>query len=573
MKNFTLTCLSFVLALGLNAQTQIDLPISWDNATVNYTTTPFEGGQSAADVDPLNATNNVLRFTKPVGAQPWAGVTLSTPTGLASLIPFDANNNIISVMVYSPAAGLPMRLKAEVAGTPTQSVETDATTTVANAWETLTFDFSNEAPGTAAINYAFQFNMLSFFGDFLTAASGQVFFVDDVVFGGITPPPSGLDTIDLPISWDDTANVDYTTTAFEGGISAADIDPTDASNNVLKFTKPVGAQPWAGVTLGNQTLNNPIPFTAAENIVSVKVYSPAAGLPIMMKAEEAGGGFAEATVNTTVANAWETIFFDFSAPTAGSLDYNLNYDVLSFFGDFLTAASGQEFYIDSVFFGLPVPPTPNPTIDTNSVTFQVDMRGYTGNYTTPEVNGVFNGWCGNCNPMTDVNNDSIWEATIDIPLDTIEFKFSHDAWTGQEELDSASACVLTTIDGNNVFVNRLIIVSSDTVLPVVCWNSCEACVEVPVDTNDTGTGIFSLPSNFDLNIYPNPTNGIVNIETASFESYALTMMDALGRVVYTSSNVNNTLETVDVSSFENGIYMVILNADDKIHTSKVMVSK
>jgi len=567
MKNFTLTCLSFVLALSLNAQTQIDLPITWDDtANVDYTTTAFEGGISAADVDPTNASNNVLKFTKPVGAQPWAGVTLSTPTGLASLIPFDASNNIISVMVYSPAAGLPVRLKAEVAGTPTESVETDATTTVANAWETLTFDFSNESPGTAAINYAFNYNMLSFFGDFLTAASGQVFYVDDVVFGGIVPPPSGLDTIDLPITWDDTANVDYTTTAFEGGISAADVDPTDATNNVLKFTKPVGAQPWAGVTLGNQTLNNPIPFTATENIISVKVYSPAAGLPIMMKAEETGGGFAEATMNTTVANAWETLFFDFSSPSAGSIDYNLDYDVLSFFGDFMTPASGQEFYIDSVFFGLPVPPTPNPTIDTNSVTFQVDMRGYTGSYTTPEVNGVFNGWCGNCNPMTDVDNDSIWEVNIDITLDTIEYKFSHDTWTGQEELDSASACVKTTIDGNNVFVNRFLAISGDTILPAVCWNSCEEC-EV-----DTTTGIFNV-SNLNLNIYPNPSNTIINIETGSFESYAITMMDALGKIVYSSSNVNNTLETIDVSTFENGIYMVILRSDDNIHTSKVMVSK
>jgi hypothetical protein len=380
------------------------------------------------------------------------------------------------------------------------------------------------------------------------------------------PPPSGLDTIDLPITWDDTANVDYTTTAFEGGISAADVDPTDATNNVLKFTKPVGAQPWAGVTLGNQTLNNPIPFTATENIISVKVYSPAAGLPIMMKAEETGGGFAEATMNTTVANAWETLFFDFSSPSAGSIDYNLDYDVLSFFGDFMTPASGQEFYIDSVFFGLPVPPTPNPTIDTNSVTFQVDMRGYTGSYTTPEVNGVFNGWCGNCNPMTDVDNDSIWEVNIDITLDTIEYKFSHDTWTGQEELDSASACVKTTIDGNNVFVNRFLAISGDTILPAVCWNSCEEC-EV-----DTTTGIFNV-SNLNLNIYPNPSNTIINIETGSFESYAITMMDALGKIVYSSSNVNNTLETIDVSTFENGIYMVILRSDDNIHTSKVMVSK
>ncbi|MCK7481722.1 MAG: hypothetical protein M0C28_34540 [Candidatus Moduliflexus flocculans] len=31
----------------------------------------------------------------------------------------------------------------------TKSVETEATTTVANAWETLTFDFANQAAGTA----------------------------------------------------------------------------------------------------------------------------------------------------------------------------------------------------------------------------------------------------------------------------------------------------------------------------------------------------------------------------------------------------------------------------------------
>lgn len=194
------------------------------------------------------------------------------------------------------------------------------------------------------------------------------------------------------------------------------------------------------------------------------------------------------------------------------------------------------------------------------------MRGYTGTYTTPEVNGTFNGWCGNCNPLTDVDNDSIWETTIDLTVDTIEYKFSHDAWTGQETLDSSLACVLTTIDGSNVFVNRYLVIQSDTVLPVVCWESCEACVA------DTTVGVFNI-ANLELNLYPNPSNGIINIETASFESYSITMMDALGKVVYSTNNVNNTLETIDVSSFENGIYMVILRADNNVHTSKVMVSK
>ena len=45
------------------------------------------------------------------------------------------------------------------------------------------------------------------------------------------------------------------------------------------------------------------------------------------------------------------------------------------------------------------------------VTFQVDMNGVTG-FTTPEVNGTFNTWCGNCAPMSDANADGVWDLTI-----------------------------------------------------------------------------------------------------------------------------------------------------------------
>ena len=37
------------------------------------------------------------------------------------------------------------------------------------------------------------------------------------------------------------------------------------------------------------------------------------------------------------------------------------------------------------------------------VTFQVDMSNVTG-FTTPELNGTFNGWCGNCAQMSNVGN-------------------------------------------------------------------------------------------------------------------------------------------------------------------------
>ena len=105
------------------------------------------------------------------------------------------------------------------------------------------------------------------------------------------------------------------------------------------------------------------------------------------------------------------------------------------------------------------------------MTFRVDMRGYLGSYTTPEVNGDFNGWCGNCNPLTDADNDSIWETTIAITADSIEFKYSHDAWTGQENFAGGEPCTKTT----GGFTNRFAVLSGDTIFPAVCWESCVEC--------------------------------------------------------------------------------------------------
>ncbi len=169
---------------------QIDLPITWDDtANVDYTTTPFGGNTSILALDPTNITNNVLEVVKPGGAPTWAGVTLSTPAGLASDIPFTVIDNKISAKVYSPAVGMTIKLKAEVVGSPALSVETDMTSTVANAWETIIFDFTNNSPSTPAINYALDYNLLSIFFDFGVPGANDTFFCDSVYFGGAYPTP------------------------------------------------------------------------------------------------------------------------------------------------------------------------------------------------------------------------------------------------------------------------------------------------------------------------------------------------------------------------------------------------
>ena len=131
---------------------------------------------------------------------------------------------------------------------------------------------------------------------------------------------------------------------------------------------------------------------------------------------------------------------------------------------------------------------------TYNVTFKVDMNNVTSAFTTPEVNGIFNGWCGGCAPMTDANADGIWELTIALAAGTYEYKFAADGWAIQESLAAGTSCTLTT----GQYTNRLITVTGDAVLSAVCWGSCASCstpdynVTFRVDMNNVSQS-FTTP--------------------------------------------------------------------------------
>ena len=73
---------------------------------------------------------------------------------------------------------------------------------------------------------------------------------------------------------------------------------------------------------------------------------------------------------------------------------------------------------------------------TKNVTFVVDMNQFGGSFSIVNLNGTFNGWCGSCDTMTDVNNDGVYEITMTLNApDTIEYKFTVDGWTNQENFN------------------------------------------------------------------------------------------------------------------------------------------
>ncbi len=159
--------------------------VTFDAVGVTYTLTGFGGAENATVVtDPTGGTNKVAKIIKSATAELWAGTTMSTGANQSiATIAFSATAKTMTLRVYSPAAGVPIRLKVEDAADPTHSVETEAMTTVANAWETLTFNFANQAAGTAALNLAFTYNKASVFPNFgKTGAQGGggTYYFDDL---------------------------------------------------------------------------------------------------------------------------------------------------------------------------------------------------------------------------------------------------------------------------------------------------------------------------------------------------------------------------------------------------------
>ncbi len=325
--------------------------------------TGFGGAEdSSLQPDPSNAANKVARVIKSATAEVWAGTTVSNlANNTIATIGFSASAQTITVRVWSPTAGTPVRLKVENATDGNKSVETEATTTVAGGWQTLSFNFANAVAGTPALNLANVYNRVSIFFNFGTtgAAAGgaKTYYFEDVVYPTATAVPPV--TAGLPITFDNST-VTYTLTGFGGAENAAVVaDPAGGANMVARVVKSGTAELWAGTTVstGANFSIATIPFSASAKTMTVRVYAPAAGIPVRLKVEDAADQTrsVETEATTTVANGWQTLSFNFANQASGTAALNLAYtfnkaSIFFNFGTTGAAGGGGTFYFDDLSF-------------------------------------------------------------------------------------------------------------------------------------------------------------------------------------------------------------------------------
>ncbi len=194
----------------------------------------------------------------------------------------------------------------------------------------------------------------------------------------------------------------------------------------------------------------------------------------------------------------------------------------------------------------------------NMVTFSVDMSTYTGTYTNVNLNGGFNGWCGECAVMLDENADGVYELVVDLPSGTQEYKFTVDGWTDDEIFEPGEECTLTT----DVFTNRVIEVTGDLVLPTVCWESCSACGV---------TGLSEL-TNESYSLFPNPSNGLVQLSSdALYDVQTVRVYSHTGQLVKTIAFNEMQTSMLDLQDLPSGVYHIEVQSTTGLGVENIVI--
>jgi cyclomaltodextrinase / maltogenic alpha-amylase / neopullulanase len=214
--------------------------------------------------------------------------------------------------------------------------------------------------------------------------------------------------------------------------------------------------------------------------------------------------------------------------------------------------NGDEYWIDNVSF---CEVTGEEEEEDPQITFRVDMRNET---VSGEGVYVIGDWDPNnqwATPLQMSATGSVYSMTVGIAAGkSIQYKFKN----GQDWENPTGDCLADDSD------NRFFTVGTDDeTLPLVCYNSCEACA---------GTGLDLSAALAALVLYPNPTKDVLCLDGLPDQQVELRVYDMLGRLVFHEETPASPRMEVDMSSFPNGIYALSVWSpeEQESHTFRVV---
>lgn len=87
-------------------------------------------------------------------------------------------------------------------------------------------------------------------------------------------------------------------------------------------------------------------------------------------------------------------------------------------------------------------------------------------------------------------------------------------------------------------------------------------------TSNIPTGVDAAGNKFSINMYPNPCQGLLNIQTTNQQQ--LKILNAIGNVVYEKEGANG-LQQIDLNFLPKGLYIIKLKEFQKVYLEKLII--
>jgi endoglucanase Acf2 len=306
----------------------------------------------------------------------------------------------------------------------------------------------------------------------------------------------------LPINFESSGT--YVFTDFDGGLGSVVVNPfqtgSNLSNKVGKIVRNSGAT-WAGSYL---TLNNKIDFSTYSTF-SMKVYSPRAGVPVLLKLE-GDVGPSEVLATTTMANTWETLTWNF----AGKPSNVYNKLVLMFdFGTVGNGTANSTFYFDDIY--------------------QISNAS---NILTISKYSLTIAAAANSTQTFNIQSNVNWTVT------------SNQTWlTPSVANGTGNATITLTAEVNPTSSVRTanVLVSAAGLVP-----------QTLIVTQELGTTAVSNLQSPWIKIYPNPTRDVLIIDGFSTNA-TISLFDATGKLLLTQKLLS---KQINIGHLVNGVYLI-----------------
>jgi hypothetical protein len=413
--------------------------------------------------------------------------------------------------------------------------------------------------------------------------------------------------------FDNPANADYffiNGTAFDEMYANPDMAGENTSALCGSYTRNGAVQYDVIVFDPNNTniVDDVTDYVSGDKTMSIKLYSPAAGIPIQITLENSNsagptnyptGRHSEYLVTTTASDAWETFTFSFfQQPDPTVANTEVNRLVLLFDpGSFSSATfvwddlMGPEF-IDPCEGVVPEPSTLddfecqrhiNYTFSNGNLSTQMNPNS-SGINTSSDV-GFFQKWP----PPT---NDGAFGGSLNTSFTTAEYNvmqfqlYSPDA--PQEflvifqdgslnELFNVSITTSNSTDWENFELDLSAIPSDVIIENIVMLLDPSTDTEDSIYLDNLSLSFFTSvansqdPPSTQFVVYPMPFSNELKV-ASEIRIEEMIIIDLLGNEIFRQSDVKTMSVIIDTSDFEHGAYVVMI-ADTEGHTYSKKVIK